>query len=112
MRVSRTALVLGAMLLAALVGGGTWALAHGGDPKLVHACVNDESGAVRVVGAKDQCSKKETALDWSIQGPAGPQGPQGEPGVLGFYTLDITPAVPAPAGTTVPPSPFVTRAMR
>ena len=83
MRVSRTALALGAMLLAALVGGGTWALAHGGDPDQVHACVNDESGAVRVVDTKDQCTRKETALDWSIQGPVGPQG---EPGVLEFYT--------------------------
>lgn len=85
MRISRTALVLGAMLLVALVGGGTWALAHGGDPSLVHGCVDDVNGALRVVSPDGECSKKETPLDWTIQGPAGPQGPQGEPGVLGFY---------------------------
>ena len=69
-----------------LVGGGAWALAHGGDPELVHSCVNDESGAVRIIAPEDECNKKETPLDWGIQGPIGPQGSQGDPGVLGFYT--------------------------
>ncbi len=83
MRFSRKILSVGAMLLVTLMVGGTWAFAHGGDPEQVHTCVNDESGVVRVVSPEGECSKKETALDWSIQGP---QGPQGEPGVLGFYT--------------------------
>ncbi len=86
MRVSRTILAVGAILIVTLVASGTWVLAHEGDTDLVHACVNGESGAVRVVAPEDKCSKKETSLDWSIQGPAGPQGAQGEPGVLGFYT--------------------------
>ena len=86
MRFSRKVLSVGAMLLVTLVGGGTWAFAHGGDPEQVHTCVKDESGAVRVVAPEDECSKKEMSLDWNIQGPVGPQGAQGEPGVLGFYT--------------------------
>ena len=86
MRVSRTILALGVMLIVTLVAGGTWALAHGGDRDLVHACVNDESGDIKVVGPNDDCKKNETPLDWNIQGLPGPQGPIGKPGVLGFYT--------------------------
>ena len=86
MRISRAVLSVGAMLVVTLIIGGGWAFAHGGDPEQVHSCVNDESGAVRVVAPDGECGKKETPLDWSIQGPAGPQGPQGEPRVLGFYT--------------------------
>jgi hypothetical protein len=74
------------MLLIALVGGGTWALANEMSGEVVQVCVDRESGLVRVVGTSDECSKKETPLAWNIQGPVGPQGPQGEPGVLGFYT--------------------------
>ncbi len=74
------------MLIVTLVAGGTWALAHGGDTNLVHACVNGDSGDVRVVGSNEDCKKKETPLDWNIQGQPGPQGPIGNPGVLGFYT--------------------------
>jgi len=67
--------------------------AHGGDGTLIHACVNNRSGAVRIVSANTACdASKETALDWGVQGPqgdkgdtgdVGPTGPQGEPGPAG-----------------------------
>jgi hypothetical protein len=37
--------------------------AHGGDPNLIHACINNE-GIVRIVGPNDNCSKSETARHW------------------------------------------------
>lgn len=86
MRVQRTILAAGAMLIVTLVGGGTWALAHGGNTELVHSCVNNQSGDIRVVEPKDECMKGETPLEWNFQGPTGLQGPIGRPGVLGFYT--------------------------
>lgn len=37
---------------------------HGGDPGMVHACVNKSSGAVKFVGLNDSCQRNETAVDW------------------------------------------------
>jgi hypothetical protein len=36
---------------------------HGGDPDLIHACINKD-GIVRIVGANDECAKSETARHW------------------------------------------------
>ena len=38
--------------------------AHGGDPTLIHACVNKSSGEVKIVGASASCKNNETAVDW------------------------------------------------
>jgi hypothetical protein len=37
--------------------------AHGGDPDLIHACINKD-GVVRIVGPNDNCDKSETARHW------------------------------------------------
>jgi hypothetical protein len=37
--------------------------AHGGDPDLIHACINND-GVVRIVGPNDNCGKSETARHW------------------------------------------------
>lgn len=76
------------LLGVALLGAALTAVvsAHGGDPALIHACVNNSSGALRIVGSNDACRQGERALDWNImgpQGPAGPQGVQGDPGATG-----------------------------
>lgn len=91
--------LLNFVLLVALVcmSGVVYVSAHGGDGSLIHACVNNRNGAVRIVGANTACDPgRETALDWGIQGPKGdkgdtgdtgpigPQGPQGEPGSGGL----------------------------
>jgi hypothetical protein len=89
---------LNVFLIVVLIGmsGVMYVSAHGGDTALIHACVNNRNGAVRIVGANTACdASKETALDWGIQGPKGdkgdtgdvgpmgPQGPQGEQGSIG-----------------------------
>lgn len=56
---------------------------HGGDTTLIHACVKNSGGAVRIVGANDSCNSNETPIHWSIAGPPGAQGPQGVPGPPG-----------------------------
>src|SRR5436190_15149183 len=78
----------------------------------IHACVDQRSGALRIVAAGDSCGKHETALDWNIQGPPGaggpqgPIGPQGPVGPAGSRGLDgpVGPAGPqgvvGPAGST------------
>ncbi len=58
--------VLVAGLLAANLA--TFALAHEGDPTLIHGCVSRATGQVRVVGPEESCRRVETALDWTEQG--------------------------------------------
>lgn len=62
------------ILVGRLVGGGSLALADGGEGSQIHACVANSSGFVRIVGADQACKPSETTLDWAIQGPAGPAG--------------------------------------
>ena len=86
--------ILNAILITVLLGLSSvmYVSAHGGDVTLIHACVTNRTGAVRIVSATTTCdANKETALDWGIQGPkgdkgdTGPKGPQGPAGVLGIY---------------------------
>jgi hypothetical protein len=70
----RTVVVLGT---TALLTGSVMAWAHGGEATLVHACINNSTRMVSIVGPNEDCQRDETAQHWSIQGPAGPVGPQG-----------------------------------
>ena len=88
--------VASALVAAAAVGMGSAVASH--DTNTIHACKNAH-GNLRIVGASSDCTNKEIALEWNIQGPAGPQGPQGAPGAPG-----ISPA----AGTFCPAGEFVT----
>ncbi len=83
MKGSGKVVLAGILLMIALTAGATWVFAHGGDPDLVHACVNDDSGGIRIVGPNEECKSKESALDWPAYNPEIPPAP---PVVLGFYT--------------------------
>ena len=76
---------VGAAVLVVLLGAGAATLtsADGGDSNLIHACVNNGSGQVQIVGPDDACRRNWTATDWNITGPQGPQGEQGELGPEG-----------------------------
>jgi parallel beta-helix repeat protein len=38
--------------------------AHGGDPTMIHTCVNNSSGAVKFIAANGSCHNNETPVDW------------------------------------------------
>jgi hypothetical protein len=61
----------------------TYVSAHGGNTALIHSCVNNTSGEIKIVGANSNCPGNYRALDWNIQGPAGQQGPIGPVGPVG-----------------------------
>jgi len=49
---------------SAVTLGITTALAHGGDTDLLHSCVDDTTGATRMVGDNDTCPGGEHNVDW------------------------------------------------
>ena len=75
-------LAVSAMIVMMLVSV-TYVRAHGGNTALIHACVSNSSGEIKIVGANANCPSNYRALDWNIQGPAGQQGPMGPVGPIG-----------------------------
>jgi hypothetical protein len=71
-----------AMILISLASV-TYVSAHGGNTALIHACVSNSSGEIKIVGANATCPSNYRALDWNIQGPAGSPGPMGPAGPAG-----------------------------
>jgi hypothetical protein len=61
----------------------TYVSAHGGNIALIHSCVNNTSGEIKIIAANGTCPSNYRALDWNIQGPAGQQGPIGPVGPTG-----------------------------
>ena len=75
--------LLGVLIGALLVGGANWVMADG---NTIHACVNPNSGEIKIVTGGDDCKPNEVHLQWNEEGPPGPQGPagpKGEPGPQG-----------------------------
>lgn len=72
----RWALVI--LLTILVMGGAVFVNAQEGDSNLIHACVNNSSGTIKIVSPNDECANNEIALDWL------PAGTGGSPGVLGY----------------------------
>jgi hypothetical protein len=92
-----------------IVGGATLVMAAGDGGDIIHACVRNGVGKIRIIGADENCNSiNETALDWNITGPQGEPGQQGEPGPQGEPGLqgEGGPQGPAgPQGATGPQGP-------
>ena len=72
------------------------------DAQQIFACVNTNSGAVRIVAQGAACRTPESLVTWNVVGPQGPPGPTGPAGALG----PPGPQGPAgPAGALGPPGP-------
>jgi len=88
--------LVGAMILSAAMS--TLVInqlsAHGRDSSLIHTCVHDRIGVVKIADSDESCPSGWTALDWDFQGPpgtpgaAGPPGRQGETGKAGLSGTD------------------------
>lgn len=87
-RTALAALVLGAVLLAGVVG-----LVYAGIPGtngVITGCYKKSNGRLRVIDAEDgaKCKKGERRLRWNRTGPPGPRGLQGAPGRTGYMVVD------------------------
>ena len=63
---------LGSLALLFLFVGNRVMNASGDTSAVIHACVNQSSGSIKIVGEGVSCSGGELPLAWNIQGPAGP----------------------------------------
>ena len=82
------------LFVTAFLPDNVYAHAGNSDPDVIHACVQQSSKQVRVVGVSGACSNSETPVHWAIVGPAGPAGAAGPVGPAG------------PAGPTGPGTPW------
>jgi hypothetical protein len=53
------------------------------DAQQIFACVNANSGAIRIVAQGAVCRSPESLVTWNVVGPQGPPGPAGPAGALG-----------------------------
>lgn len=68
---TRNGLVVLFAALAALLVAVPFAWAHGGDDGLIHGCVKNGDGQLRVVDSNEPCKKSEYPLDWSASTATG-----------------------------------------
>jgi len=86
LRPARATLVVAAGIVAALVAGGTYAVAAGGGT--IYACAKKSNGALRIA---DRCGNGERSVSWNVQGPPGSQGAKGDTGPTGPTQATPTP---------------------
>jgi type VI secretion system secreted protein Hcp len=101
MRKTRLLAALGAGLVAAAAAT-TFALAHGGDGTLIHACVGKPNGEMRIVAAAEDCRSSEYALDWNQKGEPGAPGAAGSAGPAGSKGADGADGAPGLEGPEGP----------
>src|SRR5215475_11194014 len=53
------------------------------DAQQIFACVNNNTGAVRIVAQGVACRTPESLVTWNVVGPQGPPGPTGPAGAQG-----------------------------
>jgi hypothetical protein len=108
-RFRRVALTVSAVVVVAIAGGVTYAVADIGGGGVINGCYKSQNGQLRLIDpATDSCHPSETAISWNQTGPQGPQGPTGPAGPQG-PTGPQGPAGPAgpqgPQGATGPAGP-------
>jgi hypothetical protein len=105
-RFRRVAVAVTAVVLVAIAGGVTYAIADIGGGGVINGCYKSQNGQLRLIDpATDHCLPSETAISWGqtgTQGPPGPTGPTGPTGPQGPKG-DTGPA--GPAGPTGPQGP-------
>jgi hypothetical protein len=81
-RFRRVALAATAVVVVAIAGGVTYAVADIGSGGVINGCYKSQNGQLRLIDpATDNCLPSETAIFWGqtvTQGPPGPPGPKGD----------------------------------
>ena len=78
MRKKQRLMVAGALVLGLVLGAA--ALAVAGNSGAIYACVNNDSGTVKIVAEGTDCNENWTLTSWNQQGVPGTDGAQGPAG--------------------------------
>jgi hypothetical protein len=101
-RIRRVALAVTAVVVVAIAGGVTHALAEIGGEGVVNGCYMSANGQLRLIDpATDRCLPSKTPITWSQTGPQGLKGPQGPVGPPGPGTQTISGLVGMSGATLV-----------
>lgn len=79
----RSRLAVTITLVAAIIGMSTVGLAGAVTTGLIYACVNNNSGTIKIVSATTTCATNEIQLVWNAQGIPGETGATGATGATG-----------------------------
>jgi hypothetical protein len=83
-RIRRVALAVTAVVVVAIAGGVTYAVAEIGGGGVINGCYKSQNGQLRLIDpASDSCHPSETPTSRSQTGPQGPKGDKGDPGPPG-----------------------------
>ena len=81
---SRVVIAVTAVVVVAIAGGVTYAVADIGGSGVINGCYKSQNGQLRLIDpASASCNPSETAISWNQTGPQGPAGPQGSAGPQG-----------------------------
>jgi hypothetical protein len=98
----RSRLVVAVALVAGLVAGGVAVAAIPDGDGVIHSCVRNRDGRLRVIDPDEDetCRKSEKALDFNQSGPVGPAGAAGGTGARGAAGRQGSTGPAGPAGAT------------
>jgi hypothetical protein len=83
-RFRRVALAITAVVVVAIAGGVTYAVADIGGGGVINGCYKSQNGQLRLIDpASDSCLPSETSISWGQTGTQGPPGPKGDKGDKG-----------------------------
>jgi hypothetical protein len=83
-RFRRVALAVSAVVVVAIAGGVTYAVADIGGGGVINGCYKSQNGQLRLIDpATDSCNPSETPISWGQTGTQGPKGDKGDPGPQG-----------------------------
>jgi hypothetical protein len=105
-RFRRVAVAVTAVVLVAIAGGVTYAVADIGGGGVINGCYKSQNGQLRLIDpATDQCLPSETAISWGQTGTQGPPGPTGPAGPTGPQGPKGDTGLTGPAGPMGPQGP-------
>ena len=94
------AVLAGVLVLAS--AGFAVASALPGTGSTIHACIQKNGGALRVVGSARDCKKSERAISFAKEGPRGLRGQTGAQGPAGAEGKDGAQGPQGPGGQDAP----------
>jgi hypothetical protein len=84
----RNLLVVLAIITTMAIGGASAVLANNNSGNVIYACVNNNSGEVKIVAADTVCRENSTLVHWNQEGTPGMDGDDGSDGVDGTDGVD------------------------